>query len=454
MKFTFENLGYIDKGEIVLGDITLICGDNNTGKTYINYGIYGLLYSLKRNPKITIDKSAINDLITNGKTIIDLKSYIDNFKNIISENSTDFIEELPVIFSSNESLFKESKFYFDLLDYECSLSEFDNRIVFVGGDNISIIFTRESNSSLLSVIIDNKTNENIPVVLLEDILTRIIFEIIIGNKVKNPFIITSERTGVSLFWKELDINKNILIDKILKTKNVNIPDLFTTDLSRYPISIKHNIDVIRDVKEILNIDSDIKKNNKESYDLLMMKFNELIGGKFKIYGDEIFLEPKKLNKRKKTEPLPLHLASSASRSVLLLYIYINSIAKKNDILLIDEPELNLHPSKQIIMAKLLANLVNIGINVLITTHSDFIVKEINNLIMLSNEFSEKDRIIKEHDYVSSDILKPEQVKAYFTGDQHLSQANVDNYGINFDLFDDTIKKINLRSNDIYYSLED
>jgi predicted ATPase len=57
MKFTFENLGYIDKGEITPGNLTIIAGNNNIGKTYINYAIFGFLSSVLLNPIIKIDDS-------------------------------------------------------------------------------------------------------------------------------------------------------------------------------------------------------------------------------------------------------------------------------------------------------------------------------------------------------------------------------------------------------------
>ncbi len=43
MKFVFKNLGPIDKAELELGDLTIIAGRNNTGKTYVAYTLYGFL---------------------------------------------------------------------------------------------------------------------------------------------------------------------------------------------------------------------------------------------------------------------------------------------------------------------------------------------------------------------------------------------------------------------------
>ena len=53
--------------------------------------------------------------------------------------------------------------------------------------------------------------------------------------------------------------------------------------------------------------------------------------------------------------------------------------------MIDEPELNLHPDNQRRIARLLARLVNLGIKVFITTHSSYIIKELNTLIMLNRD---------------------------------------------------------------------
>jgi predicted ATPase len=49
MKFRFEKLGCIEKAEIELGDLTILCGDNNAGKTYISYAIYGFLTAWDTN---------------------------------------------------------------------------------------------------------------------------------------------------------------------------------------------------------------------------------------------------------------------------------------------------------------------------------------------------------------------------------------------------------------------
>ena len=41
MKITLKNLGILKQAEFSLGDLTIICGENNTGKTYATYALYG-----------------------------------------------------------------------------------------------------------------------------------------------------------------------------------------------------------------------------------------------------------------------------------------------------------------------------------------------------------------------------------------------------------------------------
>ena len=43
MKFRFKNLGPIKEADLELGDLTIIAGRNNTGKTYLAYALYGFL---------------------------------------------------------------------------------------------------------------------------------------------------------------------------------------------------------------------------------------------------------------------------------------------------------------------------------------------------------------------------------------------------------------------------
>jgi predicted ATPase len=45
MKIKIKNLGVLKQAEFTLGDLTIICGGNNTGKTYATYALFGFLFA-------------------------------------------------------------------------------------------------------------------------------------------------------------------------------------------------------------------------------------------------------------------------------------------------------------------------------------------------------------------------------------------------------------------------
>ena len=57
-------------------------------------------------------------------------------------------------------------------------------------------------------------------------------------------------------------------------------------------------------------------------------------------------------------------------------------------------------------------MVNAGVKVLLTTHSDYLIKEINNLIMLGHSFRNKAKVIKRLKYGEDDHLGPDRIRAY------------------------------------------
>jgi len=164
--------------------------------------------------------------------------------------------------------------------------------------------------------------------------------------------------------------------------------------------------------------------------------------------------PKKERGRDKVA-VPVYVASSSIKSLFLIDLYINSLAEKNGMLIIDEPELNLHPDNQRKMAGLLARLVNSGVKVLVTTHSDYLIRELNNRVMLNLDVQDKDAIMKSAKITKQDILRPEQIKAYSLKTDHkIHNVSVDKYGINMEIFDDLIADANELADKIYYGIKE
>ena len=82
-----------------------------------------------------------------------------------------------------------------------------------------------------------------------------------------------------------------------------------------------------------------------------------------------------------------------------------------NLIIIDEPEINLHPKYQVLFARVLAKIVNAGIRLIISTHSDYIIRELNNMIMLSSIKDED--TIKRLGYTKEEVLSKDDIAPYY-----------------------------------------
>ena len=146
------------------------------------------------------------------------------------------------------------------------------------------------------------------------------------------------------------------------------------------------------------------KSSFHQYALQLQK--QLIDGTYNVERNHGTIQFKPYNSS--SQSMGLHMTSSTVKSLFGLWFYLENQAQPGDLLMIDEPELNIHPENQRHIARLLARLVNAGLRVVISTHSDYIVREFNSLLMLSQDNGE---LRKKHGYNENEVLTVEQVSA-------------------------------------------
>ena len=263
------------------------------------------------------------------------------------------------------------------------------------------------------------------------------------------FLMPAERNGLHLFFRELSAKRTALLHHASKEK-IDINQLLIDVIrSRYATPIANYIDW-------LNILPDLQKFKSKDFHRFAEELKrELASGAYKVDRDgKIEFKPYQTKRDGKTTPtMGLHLTSSTVKSLFGLWFYLEHQARKGSILMIDEPELNIHPENQRKIARLFARLVNNGLKVVISTHSDYIVREINSLIMLSQDANEHLR--KQYKYKPEEILKREQVGAYLFDNHTIELFSItSDDGIHATTFDDVIEDLNKVNNDIFYTLQE
>lgn len=153
--------------------------------------------------------------------------------------------------------------------------------------------------------------------------------------------------------------------------------------------------------------------------------------------------------------IPMYLSSSAIKSLAGILLFVRHQAQIGSYLIIDEPELNLHPANQVKVARSIALLVNSGVKVLVTTHSDYFVKEINNLIMLSSPFEGKEEFISKNGYTEEMVLNTAQVAEYYIPqDGIVQEIEADKFGFDVQTFDEVIFNQDNIAQELFSNIEE
>lgn len=451
MKIKVENLGVLKQAEFELGDLTIICGDNNSGKTYATYALFGFLHFWERILKIEVTNQQINDLLRNGILRIDLTDYAKQANRILERDCKEYSEKLDTIFASKSAYFKDSRFQIELAMTEKTVIDqtFENKIRSGKAEFLSLTKSEGEKELVVSLLAEREIDD-LPYQIIKEMISTVVTEVIFDRFFPKPFIASAERTGAAIFRKELNFARNRLLEEMSQSsRDIDPLDLLLKSSKDYALPVKFNVDFIRKLEDIAKEDSFLRKEHPE----ILNQFTFIIGGEY-IAGsnDTIYFKPSKQQVK-----LTMDESSSAVRSLLDIGFYLRHTAERGDLLMVDEPELNLHPKNQRLIARLFARLVNLGIKVFITTHSDYIIKELNTLIMLNQDRPYLKKIAEKEGYKPEELISPEQARVYIAekaliqleGKQRRSQcqtlvpAKIDpEFGIEARSFDETIDKMN------------
>jgi ABC-type lipopolysaccharide export system ATPase subunit len=448
MKIELKNLGALKQAELSLGDMTILCGSNNTGKTYATYALFGFLDYWHEQFSIDIPDNDINQLFNQGVVHINIADYIKRAPEILAEGCQAYTRLLPDVFAASADKFKESQFIASIsIDDIQPVKNYEQRIK--AGNAEILVITKTEEYLIVTLLAAGEGKLKIPKNIIEWRIGNALNDIIFGSLFPNPFIASAERTGAAIFRKELNFARNRLLEDMSQDKNADPRELLFRVYQDYAQPVKKNVDFTRQLETLAKNNSFIKNEYPE----ILADFSDIIGGEYTVNSnDELYYTPKG-----KKIKLTMDESSSAVRSLLDVGFYLKHIAKKGDLLMIDEPELNLHPENQRRVARLLARLVNLGIKVFITTHSDYIVKELNTLIMLNHDKPHLKEIIEQEGYKQEELISPSQIKVYIaekalvqldggkrkTSCQTLTLADIDSeLGIEARSFDSTIEDMN------------
>lgn len=467
MILKIQNLGAIKEAEINLNkNLILFTGLNNTGKTYLSYLIYGL-YKLPygRIHKQFFPLIDVEDVDDNAICIqFDMNKFFDEKLNQVkSIYEKLLVEYCPTIFASQKIQPKvEIQFTYDdiqgFLDL-CSIMQLKNNDFSVGYKDINLYDDKgvfEIEKGIITIRFDRINNTNANYNQFKEKVKDVIrlniyiqFEEVLKQTASFNHIYQRDYNSIVYFFPSERATLNqYATDIVSKTfsdyqESYNAYPFETKDnpkiqISDYPKPINDYIKFVLSLKNKLKQSSDLAPIAEE-YEKKILQGKVIIDN----YGAvQLQVEDKIMD---------IQETSSTVKSLSGLVVYLRHIAQKNDIVFIDEPEMNLHPDNQRIFARIIAKVVNAGVKVILSTHSDYITKELSTLVLLGRDKSNFETYKKEYGYTEAEILDETNVGVYsLTPGSKVEETEIDEYGIEIDSFDEQIDEQSKIFNRIYF----
>jgi ABC-type uncharacterized transport system ATPase subunit len=310
-----------------------------------------------------------------------------------------------------------------------------NLIIFAGQNNTGKSYMAYLSYGLYrnaTEINENIANQTILKIFASKTITPIVKIIVKPEAFRKPnsvYFFPAERTAINMLAKEVFREKTSKLDEIsqqlLAEEDSDAIAKFIKNnrylVPRYPLAIRDYLAFINDLDYIARNESEFAEFADEIEITLLQ-------GKVSVseYGDI------KFTPKNSQQTLDIHISSSLVKSLSGLVLYFRHIAQPGDIVIMDEPELNLHPDSQITVARIFAKAVNSGFKIILSTHSDYIIKEFNNLIML-NQASKADIAAFGSDKAA--VLDKEKVGAYFFSGTGIEPIEVSDTGLSVKTID-------------------
>ena len=198
-------------------------------------------------------------------------------------------------------------------------------------------------------------------------------------------------------------------------------------------------------EEFLSDFSDLKAKKIDNTDT-RQQYKELsekmLQGNIQIRDNDLFYEQPSME-----VPIPIMAAASSVKELTPFALMLQKGVVAEYSILFEEPESHLHPEMQIKVADLLAYILNEGGRMQVTTHSDYFLRRINDLIrlnLLKNKMGEEEYVAfcEQHGFNPDITISPTKVGAYYFQRQgsvvKILPQSVEE-GIPFDTFSEVLK---------------
>ena len=370
MRLILENVGKVQEADIKLDGITLIAGENNTGKSTVGkmlFCIFESFYKIERQ----ISQERINTI---GRHIANFyhetfnragrKYSVHDLAAEFVHNKEQYVGDSRIIRKAIENFFENREINFDAIAYQDTLEQLADKIY-----SVLFIEDTEIRRAILQRTLDSEFGMKIGFLNNESNYSKIQLEI--RNSKIEFEVINNE-------------NINIIQDMSLNKEIIYIDDPFVLDdlqdllpyRSAYGLnhrdSLLDKIVRVKDTRDFGALD-EILVNKK--LERIFETMNGICDGDLTVSedGGNYSYRTSELN-----GTLEMSNLSTGIKSFIILKTLLrNGSINDNGVVILDEPEIHLHPEWQLKFAEVIVLIQKeFGVNILSNTHSPYFLNAI------------------------------------------------------------------------------
>ena len=364
MKLSLKNIGKIETASVEINGITVIAGENNTGKSTVGralFAVFNSFYNIQKQieservqnienlidmmyrnvtnrytrrfdsgeiaQKIVAqiylykdDTEAVKDIIV--KTIL---QYEENFEKHINDNSID-----EYIVRIKDGL--------NVADPDIFKSVLEKKLDAEFAGEVNNIFTDKTGEIVLSI-----KDTNIIVTIEDNAVKSVVGKIDLHTQtvyIDDPFVIDEVRYTYGIDNSSLD-HRGYLREKLNKENNANLID---------EIIASNKLDnIYRKISTVIS--GDIVKNKRSGLGYQRKNIDKVLDVK--------------------------NLSTGFKTFAILKTLLMNGTIEYNGTIILDEPEIHLHPEWQLLFAELIVLIQKeFGVHILLNTHSPYFLNAI------------------------------------------------------------------------------
>ena len=390
-----ENFGPIEKAEIDLRPLTVFVGESNTGKTYLSALIYALhrtFYGISRVPWSPHRILQLAGVHYSRHPIISTQA--------LSEETREVLEKLnvtgqPFKFSDSPQWLQD-RLQSDLVNSERFKYEL-RRCFDLESVSELIKFTQDQNDTMKVLLEVSEENQILWTFEIYDSGSGIATD---GFIHKDTVLRHDDRAALretldTRDWRQEPVR---IFDWSTPAKSYYLPAARSGVMETHAViasslvdrATRVGLERFSEIPAFSGLVADFLKQiigseerhlpSDEMNGIAEVLENEVLRGEIEVKKSATEYPEFLYRPQKSEQALRMNRSSSMVSELAPLVLFLRDVVRPGDTLIIEEPEAHLHPAAQTRVALTLAQLVRAGVRVIITTHSDWLLEQIGNLV--------------------------------------------------------------------------